>query len=137
MRKQHLRPLVRATAFAVALAALAPAPPAAADSAAREFGRGAVVGLAYLLYVPVKLIYATGGALVAGIAFAFSGGDSDVAGPIVDASLRGDYVVTPAHLDRRERLEFIGRPPRQHQAAEEARGWDAAAPPPEVQEEGF
>ena len=65
--------------------------------------------LVNFVYMPAKLTYALAGLVVTGAAYALSGGDRDVAGPILDAALRGDYVVTPDHLRGREDLEFIGR----------------------------
>jgi hypothetical protein len=54
--------------------------------------------------------YAAGGSIVAGLAYVLSGGDKDVAKPIFDASVRGDYVVTPQHMSGERDLEFVGRP---------------------------
>lgn len=105
---------------------------AQAESPAAELGKGlATVGV-NLIYGPVKLIYALGGGMVATVAWAFSGGDVEVARPIVDASLRGDYFVSKNQLWADEELEFIGRRPEQSQAREES--WDVAAPP---EPEGF
>jgi hypothetical protein len=88
--------------------ALAPAP-ARAESLAREAGLGASAALLNLLYGPGKLVYAALGSLVAGGAWLFSAGDADVAGPVLTAALRGDYVVTPEHLRGEKELEFFGR----------------------------
>jgi len=44
-------------------------------------------------------------------AWALSGGDSDVMWRVVDTTVRGDYVVTPAHLRGEQPLEFFGRSP--------------------------
>jgi hypothetical protein len=115
----RLRPALCALAFAGALC-VAPAAPASAAGAGTELGRGLVCVLGNLVYMPVKTIYAAGGALVAGGAWVFSGGDGDVTRPIVDASLRGDYVITPRHLSGQDRLEFVGRSPAQRQAAAQA-----------------
>lgn len=121
---------------------LATAPAARAKSPGVEYGQGAICVFANLLYGPAKFIYATGGALVAGVAYAFSAGDAEVARPIVDASLRGDYVITPSHLERKKSLEFIGQSPEQKRARERAddSGWGSAPPPARddgVIEEGF
>jgi hypothetical protein len=122
----------RAGALAL-VAALCAAPAAAQPGAGVEYGRGAICALGNLIYGPVKLLYATGGALVAGVAYAFSGGDADVTGPIADASLRGTYVITPRHLTGAERIEFIGRSPAQRRAKEGAGGeWGG-----ETGDEGF
>ncbi len=64
-----------------------------------------------LLYFPVKLAYATTGLVVGGLAWAFSGGKTEVAAEVVRPAVRGDYVVTPDHLTGKSRLNFIGQPP--------------------------
>lgn len=147
-RSARRRAWVRASGrglAALALVAALLAPPAAhAESAGREFGIGATCALGNLIYGPAKLLYAAGGALVAGAAYAFSGGDVDVAGPILDASVRGDYVLLPDHLRGRRDLVFVGRNPEHERllrAADgpSARGPDvgAAGPESEVLSEGF
>lgn len=117
-----------------------------AQSAGREFGIGATCALGNLIYGPAKLLYASGGALIAGMAWAFSGGDREVAGPILDASVRGDYVLMPDHLQGRRELEFVGRRP-DHERARRAdpyrsdaglrRGAAPDRPEPESLDEGF
>lgn len=84
---------------------------ARAESAAREFGLGTALVLGNLLYGPAKLVYATGGSLIAGMAYAFSGGDGEVAVPILNAAIRGDYLIQPDHLRGQRDLEFVGRDP--------------------------
>lgn len=81
-----------------------------ARSTASYGGKGVAAGLSSVVYAPVKIAYALGGSIVAGLAWVVSGGDNDVAKPIIDASVRGDYVVTPQHLTGERRLEFVGRP---------------------------
>ena len=76
-----------------------------------EFAIGASCALTNLFYGPAKVFYALGGGLVATVAYAFSGGDMEVARPIVDAALRGDYVLTPDHFRGTRQWEFVGRPP--------------------------
>jgi hypothetical protein len=105
-------------AFALALAACVAAGPAAAEElvsqetkqTAEQGGMGAAAGLTSVVYAPLKVAYAAGGSVVAGLAYVLSGGDKDVAKPIFDASVRGDYVVTPQHMRGERELEFIGRP---------------------------
>jgi len=79
-------------------------------------GLGAVLGS--LVYGPTKVVYATCGVIVGGLAFLFSGGDSDVAGVIMTPSVRGDYVLTPAHLRGERSIEFLGRKPEYRPDAE-------------------
>jgi hypothetical protein len=71
---------------------------------------GAAAGLTSVVYAPIKVIYAAGGSVVAGLAYVLSGGDAEVAKPILDASVRGDYVVTPDHMRGDKTIEFVGRP---------------------------
>jgi len=121
------RPGALVSALLVAL--LLAASPARAESVAREGGLAAASLLSSLVYGPVKLTYATLGLVGAGFAYAFSGGDHDVAGPVLDASVRGDWVLTPRHLTGDEEIEFIGRRPADRAARE--RFGDAAAEPEE------
>jgi hypothetical protein len=76
---------------------------------ASQGGMGAAAGLTSVVYAPVKVAYAAGGSIVAGLAYVLSGGDKEVAKPIFDASVRGDYVVTPEHMSGERELEFVGR----------------------------
>lgn len=90
--------------------------PARAENVGSEYGIGLSCALGNLVYGPVKILYATGGALVSGFAWIFSAGDMEVVEPVWDASMRGDYVITPDHLRGRRSLEFIGRSPEQVRA---------------------
>lgn len=111
----------RAAVAALAVVASLPAAPACAQgktgTTAEDGGRegeaglGVAAGLISVLYAPAKVLYAAGGGLVAGMAYVLSAGDQDVTEPILTPSLRGDYVVTPAHLRGERQLEFIGREP--------------------------
>jgi hypothetical protein len=130
-------------ALGLAGALLAPVG-ARAESAGREFGIGATCALGNLFYGPVKLLYASGGGLIAGAAWLFSGGDGEVAGPILDASVRGDYVIMPDHLRGQRDLEFVGRNPEHEEMLREEPVYgggmqrDGAPPPePESLDEGF
>lgn len=119
--------------FAVALAAFVAAGPAAGEElvspetkeTASQGGVGAAAGLSSVVYAPLKVAYAAGGSVVAGLAYVLSGGDKEVAKPIFDASVRGDYVVTPQHLRGERELEFVGRP-------ESDQGLRTNAPAPDV-----
>jgi len=90
---------------------------------------GAAAGLSSVVYAPVKVAYAAGGTIVAGLAYVLSGGDKDVTKPIIDASVRGDYVVTPEHLRGEKPLEFVGRP-----ASDRALGQPAVSSGPHAAE---
>ncbi len=92
---------------------------ASANEYARDVGIGVGSGVASLVYAPAKLLYAAGGSVVAGLAWAASGGDQEVSGPIINAALLGDYVVTPAHIRREQSLVFIGKSPEHMQIEQE------------------
>jgi hypothetical protein len=84
---------------------------ATAESAGAEYGIGIGCVLINLVYGPVKAIYATGGGIVSGLAWIFSAGNADVARPIWDASMRGDYTLVPDQLKGHRPITFIGRSP--------------------------
>lgn len=116
----HIRVSSRSVPIALAAAvtlALTPVSAAAADSPGMEYGLGAGCAIINLVYGPVKVLYATGGAIVSGFAWVFSAGDTGVAKPIWDASMRGDYMLVPDQLRGRKRVDFIGRAPEQAAAA--------------------
>lgn len=135
---------VRRTAAAALTLLLLAAPAAAENTNAQEFATGAAAILANLFYMPAKFIYAAGGSMVAGAAWAFSGGDAEVAGPILDAAVRGDYVIESGHLRREKEIEFIGRRAEHLRAREPgnvASGGDGWGEPvqedPRPSQEGF
>ena len=90
---------------------LAPAAPARADSEniAVEGSLGAGAALATLVYAPIKLLYAVGGMTLSGVTWLWTWGDSGVAKTVARVSTDGDYVVTPAHLQRESDLTFNGQ----------------------------
>jgi hypothetical protein len=81
-----------------------------------------------LIYGPLKVVYSLGGTAVAGFAWVFSAGDSEVATTVLTRAVRGTYVITPAALRGEEEIEFIGRLP-EVRAARDAGTADVAAPP--------
>lgn len=102
-------------AAALLAAFLVLAPPAARaddDGEYESSGYTAVTGvgaaLCTLLYTPLKVVYAGGGSVISGLAWLWTVGNTDVSGPIFRSAVRGDYVVTPAHLEGRRDLEFVG-----------------------------
>jgi hypothetical protein len=86
-------------------ATAAHAQPASADSDLK-LGLGSAVSS--LLYAPAKALYASAGVLFGGIAWGLSGGDREVADAVMNPAVRGDYVVTPAHLRGERKLAFMG-----------------------------
>lgn len=132
MRRAGWRVGVGALGVASLLAAVAPASaePIVSEETketAEQGGMGAAAGLTSVVYAPVKVVYAAGGSLVAGLAYVFSGGDKAVAKPIFDASVRGDYVVTPEHMTGKRELEFVGRSPADEKLRSPAAAPDVSA----------
>jgi hypothetical protein len=100
-------------AFLCLSLALAPASALADEPVERNtaatYGLGVGSAICSLVYGPVKIVYATLGAITGGLAWALTGGRSDVASAVIEASMRGDYVVTPEHLTFNRPLSFTGR----------------------------
>ena len=94
----------------------APASGLAEERRTTDAGLGAASALCSLVYGPTKIVYATLGSVISGFAWVLSGGDNDVAGPILTASLRGDYVITPSILRGEDELNFVGQDPMTNMA---------------------
>jgi len=106
---RSVRLVVAAGGLAAAIA-LVPAGARADDGGTPEgAGMGAASMLATLLYGPAKLVYATTGGIVGGLAYGLTGGNADVAVPILESSLYGDYYLTPEQLRGEKSIEFVGR----------------------------
>ena len=86
-------------------------PALAANDTAREAGVGMGAAFGSLLYAPAKLVYATLGVVLGGIAWGLSGGDADVKDAVIMPAVRGDYVITPEIIQGERKLEFVGRRP--------------------------
>jgi len=119
---------VRHSALVAALALSLIAAPTAAlaqseENMGAEGGIGAAAALSTLVYGPVKLVYATLGLIIGGTAWGLSGGDHQVLTAVITPAVRGDYVVTPAHLRMEKGLEFYGQSPQyrsvQHAAVDD------------------
>ena len=108
-RRFPIRTLI-ALQLAVALLATAPAARAQQDDESATYTGVVGVGsaLCTLVYSPLKVAYAVSGAVVSGLAWMWTLGDTSISGPIFYSSLRGDYVVTPSHLAGQRELNFIG-----------------------------
>ena len=122
------RGAIRRLAVALVCAtALISAPTAAlADDAemARSAGIGLGSAVATLLYVPAKTFYAFGGLVVGGLAYAFSGGDADVARVVLEPSVMGDYTITTEHLSGERKVEFFGRKQSRPEREDYARDYE-------------
>ena len=104
-RTLRLRGVV--SAFVIAgLVSLSPATAKAVD--AKDVGVGVACALGNLVYGPGNLIFAILGSLTAGLGYAVTAGDVDVARKILDSSVKGNYVIEPAHLTGEKKLVFIG-----------------------------
>lgn len=132
MSHATLRTLRSGTAAGAVALALAMAPAPAHAGRTSEALLGTSCALLNLVYGPAKLTYAMVGGLVGGLAYAFSAGDAEVAGPILDSALRGDYALSPEHLQGRRELEFIGRSEEHRRAREAAGGFEGDESPAPV-----
>lgn len=71
-------------------------------------GTYAVTVLANVPYFPAKVIFAGGGAVVSGIAYIITFGNGAITNSIWNASVLGDYLVTPRMIEGHERVRFVG-----------------------------
>jgi hypothetical protein len=60
-------------------------------------------------YVIAKGAFALGGAVVGGLGYVFSGGNSDTAKTVWTRSIYGTYLIRPAHLRGEEPVHFLGQ----------------------------
>src|SRR5262245_9331168 len=64
--------------------------------------------LASAVYFPAKVVFAVGGAVASGVTYVATGGNQNTTEKVWDASVEGDYVVTPRMIEGREDVDFIG-----------------------------
>jgi hypothetical protein len=116
----HINASNRSVLIALAAAAAFAFTPASAmaESAGAEYGIGVGCVLVNLVYGPAKVLYATGGAIVSGFAYVFTAGNSEVARPILNAAMRGDYVLVPDQLKGKKPIVFVSRSPGYVRATE-------------------
>ncbi len=72
-------------------------------------GRQAACWALTIPYGAAKMVYAIGGGIVGGFAWAVTGGNMAVAKSIWIPSMTGHYIVQPQHLTGEEHLYFVGR----------------------------
>lgn len=77
-------------------------------STATRAGLGAASFLATIPYGVTKVAFAAGGGIVGGLAYLFSGGDTQTAKNIWTTSMYGTYVITPDHLKGDKAVRFLG-----------------------------
>jgi hypothetical protein len=64
--------------------------------------------LASAVYFPAKVAFALGGAVTSGVAYVATLGNPEPSREIWDASVEGDYVVTPSMIEGRDDVDFVG-----------------------------
>ena len=75
-----------------------------------DAGWGGLTVLSNVLYMPLKLVYATVGGVTGGLAYGLTLGDLNTAETIWVTSMGGTYVVTPRMLQGQDELAFSGTP---------------------------
>ncbi|WP_447964092.1 hypothetical protein [Nitrospira sp. Ecomares 2.1] len=69
-------------------------------------------GALSILYTPVKVVYAGVGGIFGGFVYLVTAGNEQAAQSVWDASLKGDYWLTPDHLQGNEPVRFKGETTR-------------------------
>jgi len=65
-------------------------------------------GVTNVVYIPIKLVYAGSGGIVAGLAYLITAGDEKAFFGVWRRAAGGTYLVTPSMLEGKERFRFIG-----------------------------
>ena len=105
----HARHLRGALLSLGLIVALAPAPARAEqESGPENFGVGIGAGICTLVYTPLKVVYAATGLPIGGLVYIWSVGDAEAAAYVIKRAATGDFVATPSHLRREQRLRFAG-----------------------------
>ena len=63
--------------------------------------------LANVFYVPAKIVFAGAGAAASGVAYVVTLGDSSTSNEIWNASVGGNYVLTPRMIEGEEPVRFV------------------------------
>ena len=82
--------------------------PARAGDYAMESGMGIAAVAVDLVYIPVKVVYATLGGITGGFAYLLTAGNFETASSIWKPSMGGTYVVTPNMVAGNEPINFNG-----------------------------
>jgi hypothetical protein len=64
--------------------------------------------LADVVYFPAKVVFAGAGALTSGVAYVLTLGDSSVSNNIWNASVNGNYILTPDMIEGKQPAHFVG-----------------------------
>jgi hypothetical protein len=99
---------IAAVLVAVLLAVARPAASAEAPDYANDFGVGVGTVLCNLVYMPVKVVYATLGGITGGFAYILTAGRMDTASSVWRPSMGGTYVITPSMLRGEDPIYFSG-----------------------------
>ncbi len=78
------------------------------ESSESSLGIKVASGALTILYAPLKIVYAGLGGIFGGFAYVLTGGNTKVSQSIWDSSLKGDYWVSPEHLEGERPIEFQG-----------------------------
>jgi hypothetical protein len=95
-------------AAAVVASSLVMTQAARAEEYQENAGWGALAVLANLGYMPAKTVYAVGGGITGGFAYALTGGNYRTASDVWEKSLGGTYVVTPSMIRGEQPIHFAG-----------------------------
>jgi DNA mismatch repair protein MutH len=90
-------------------------PAIAAEQYVNDFGVGLGTVLVNVLYMPVKVVYATLGGLTGGFAFVLTGGRMDTASAVWVPAMGGTYVITPSMLRGEDPIYFSGTTDDDHE----------------------
>src|SRR5262245_39042100 len=112
----------RTIAGALVLAAVVAIPRPAGAAVLEDAGWGALTVLTNVVYMPVKLVYATLGGFTGACALGLTGGDMQTAQNVWVTSMGGTYVVTPGMLRGEEVIAFTGTTGGTDTAAADNRG---------------
>ena len=64
--------------------------------------------LADVVYFPAKVVFAGFGAVTSGVAYVLTMGDSSVSRRVWNASVEGNYILTPDMIEGKEPVHFVG-----------------------------
>ena len=112
----------RTVVGALALVTVIASPRPAGAEVFEDAGWGTLTVLTNVVYMPVKLVYATLGGLTGACALGLTGGDMQTAQNVWVTSMGGTYVVTPGMLRGEEAIAFTGTPGATDTAAADNRG---------------
>jgi hypothetical protein len=105
-----MRNLMLGVALAVSLAVAHPV--AAGSTRTRTQGEEAGYAIAAaalnLVYLPVKTVVAVGGLALGAFTGLMTGGDTRAAYAIWVPAASGTFLLTPAHIEERKKIEFFG-----------------------------